>query len=302
MAVEKTFGGCTSLGCLTTTIPPIDNNCKNPLIHLLYEVVGLTAPGLGTSVGGGPDTARKSTVGDVLDRILDKGIYIQGECELCCPDCNNLYFLGSVESSMKVLFGNYQVDSNGDCNTNGITLYGCPPVNQSVDFCGVYNPDCGISSCCNGFQEGFDGLICLAEQTTVVNGFNSSLAEVFDRIMDKGVVEYGTINGESQIKHFVEWLSQVPYWTDLASASYAEVIDRILDKGVVVWCDPDTGTYLISSIETFFKSLRCEDGSIIYDGPGGSCCLNIKASVETYGKYLSSKACHDENGCGAVPA
>jgi hypothetical protein len=177
---------------------------------------------------------------------------------------------------------------------------GCNSSNKY--FCGVYNPDCGISSCCNGFQEGFDGLMCLAEQTTPINGFPTSLAEAFDRIMDKGVVEYGTINGESQIKHFVEWLSQVPYWTDIAPSSYSEVIDRMLEKGIVVWCDPDTGSYVISSIETFIKTLRCEDDFIIYDGLGGSCCLNIKASVETYGKYLSSKACHDEGGCETAAA
>ena len=287
MAVEKSGGLCGNFlgSCITTTTAPIDYSCKNPYYYLLYEVVGLSAPGIGS---------RKSTIAEVLDRVLDKGIFIQGECEMCCPDCNNIHIIASVETANKILFGknvnNFgnglvceEIDTNRNCGQS------------PAKFEGVVG--CGTISCCNGFKEGFDKMMCLAELTTAVNGFGSSAAEVLDRILDKGVVEYGTIQGQSQLENLVKWVSEANYWTEIAPSSYAEVFDRILDKGIVIWCDPETSGFGISSVETFIKSLPCREGGTDLDYPfeGFPCCINVKASIETYQKYLTASDCPTED-------
>ncbi len=66
----------------------------------------------------------------------------------------------------------------------------------------------------------------------------------FDRLSDKGIVEYGTINGESQLKYLANWLSQIEgMMPNIVDFSYAEVIDRIIDKGIVIWCDKENDKY-----------------------------------------------------------
>lgn len=293
MANSSVSGSNCSLPSCITTTTFIDYDCKNPMDYLLYEVVGLTSPGFGSSIGGGGMNGRKSTIQEVLDRVLDKGIFIQGECEMCCPDCNNIYVLGSVETSNKVLFGQNPSWNGFELNCS-LANTGRSCGNGPAVFDGVVG-DCGTISCCNGFQEGFDKMMCLAYVTSNENGmvYGGSRAEILDRILDKGVVEYGTIQGESQLIKLVEWLSKADYWDEVASASYAEVFDRIFDKGIVIWCDPENSGFGIASVETFIKSLSCnQQGENELEYPSeGACCINVKASIETYQKYLIASEC-----------
>ncbi len=283
------FGCGSNTGCLTTTTTINNSNCKNPIVHLLYDVIGLTT---------GPLGPMRSSSAEVLDRILDKGIFIQGECEMCCPDCDGLYFFASVETSLKMLYGSMRFQENNQQCAHDSFYINTPTCNDPR-FCGILKDSCGTVPCCTGFQEAFDELICLSNRTTSLNGFSSSPAEVLDRFLDKGIVEYGTINGESQLKHAIRWLGELNYWEYVFYSSYAEVFDRFLDKGLVVKCDKENSGFLISSVETFLRTLPCENNIMTYESTGeGPCCLNIKASVETYNRYLLTSQCE----CSQIPA
>lgn len=265
--------------CHNTTINP---NCQNPYEYLLFEAVG-------TEIQGPPQSS--SSPQEVLDRFLDKGIVMNSNCDLCCPDCNNIHIIASVETAMKALTGQYWNGSSCqpyfnyslECETSTAVFPG------GILGCNGNSINQNYSKCCNGFTEGAEDLFCIAKRHTSESGFIDTYAEVVDRILDKGILEYGTIQGESQVKYLVQWLSQIEGMIpNITTQSYAETIDRILDKGIVVWCDKENEKYVISSVETFIKMLPCTDSIIEFSETGETCCLNVKASVEAYLKFEGS--------------
>jgi hypothetical protein len=75
-------------------------------------------------------------------------------------------------------------------------------------------------------------------------------SEGVDRILDKGVVEYGSLSGFSQICRIDEFID-LSISLDPQSGTKEEIIDRIIDKGIVVSCYDDE--IVISSVETWLK-------------------------------------------------
>jgi hypothetical protein len=274
------------MSCTNTTT--INNSCENPYQHLFFELVG-------TKYQGPPQQNNQSPA-EILDRILDKGVVMQGNCNLCCPDCNNIHIIAGVETMIKALYGGYYPAPICQ-HQNSFNNLNC---GASSQFCGILDDRKNYTKCCNGFTEGIEDILCIARRHTTESGFLDKYVEVIDRISDKGIVEYGTISGESQLKYLVDWLSQIEGMIpNIVDSTYAEVIDRILDKGIVIWCDKENDKYVISSVETFIRGLPCNEEFIEFDSTSETCCLNIYTSIEIYTIFLQASNC---DNCGPTPS
>jgi hypothetical protein len=235
--------------------------------------------------------SRGSSFPEVLDRILDKGV-INTNCGICCPDCEGIYSLASVETQLKLLEAlglTYsgavpasplgavtQVsggsNNNSPCCSNvyasvetwlkyaeqmGLTLAAAVPASPFSLPLGVqtevpFNEE--VVTCCNGFTECIDDLVCWATRD-VTNG-----PTVIDRLTDKGIAEYGGIynnctkSSTSSICLLVDLMENKysEYFPAVGTASRAEVIDRIMDKGITISCSSN-GEIIIASVETWLK-------------------------------------------------
>jgi hypothetical protein len=220
----------------------------------------------------------QSTHGEIIDRILDKGMVISNEnLDFCCPDCiqemNNdyvgIYVLASVETFLVWAEAMGCTDTGavpalsdtteqplgavafGNCNC-------CTHIVASVEtegkFYEAYLGDATntIPTCSDNFNQ------CVNTFFTNTAGaeLTSSLSEVIDRIFDKGVVEYGSISGSSQLCKISQYLDFFIQKGDISSPK-AEVFDRMLDKGFVVSCHNDE--IIVASLETWLKLAGDED-------------------------------------------
>lgn len=269
--------------CVTTTTSGPCVNCVHPF-NYLFELayVGLNSP-----------LNRGSSFAEVLDRILDKGI-INTNCNLCCPDCEGIYSLASVETQLKLLEAlgltetaavpalpgplGAVTPASGNSNNNSPC---CSNVYASVETWLKYAEQTGLvqsaavpaipfsipsgvstevpysdelMTCCNGFTECIDDLVCWATRD-VTNGYN-----VIDRILDKGIVEYGGIynnctkSSTSSICLLVDLMQNkfADYFPATGGSSRAEIIDRLMDKGITISCSSN-GEIIIASVETWLK-------------------------------------------------
>lgn len=86
---STTTSSTESLSCQITTTQQV---CEiDPIVHLFEQMVA-AADNLPFS---------DNTYSYALGRLLDKGI-IEDNCKYCCPDCGNLYTVGSVETFLKL--------------------------------------------------------------------------------------------------------------------------------------------------------------------------------------------------------
>jgi hypothetical protein len=219
------------------------------------------------------------TFSEILDRLLEKGI-VQPNCGICCPDCNGLYAVASVETMLKLfeivlinvpvpaipspLSAVSQGSFEGCCSniiasietyltySEAVITEGSPiPANPSPLSSNV-SPL--VTPCCNGFTECVDELLCWVTQNT------RNPYEAVDRTLDKGIVEFGNIVNnctntiQSSICKLVQLLIEyISVDSNPGTSSNADIIDRILDKGIVVYCDPTSGDIVIASVETWLK-------------------------------------------------
>jgi len=131
--------------------------------------------------------------------------------------------------------------------------------------------------CCNQFNPSIEEFLECHGQS----------AETWDRLLDKGIVEWGLIENKSQLPFLFEWINQILLSGGAGSSSAAEIIDRILDKGIVIFCNEETGEIVIASVETYLKYAEAVGLTEI---GYSTCCNNIFASVETYLKYAEAVA------------
>ena len=101
-----------------------------------------------------------------------------------------------------------------------------------------------------------------------------NFAEILDRIIDKGIAEYGTFDGVSQICFIKDLLQEVSILGP-SNSTVAEIIDRILDKGITVYCTP-SGEISIASVETQLKFLEA-----LFAGGGVPALPNSSNSTTT---------------------
>ena len=197
----------------------------------------------------------QSTPAEILDRILDKGNVQSNEnLEICCPDCvqvmngNNVsvYVISSVETFLKFseavgLNKNYaQPAAASVYNTNAICCtHLAASVETTLKFTEAFGfPENPVSTCSKNFN-------------SCINTIKNSLTpEGIDRLLDKGVVEYGSLLDNSQlciINDFIDRSIEL----DPTSSSKEEQLDRILDKGMIISCYDDE--IVTSSVETWLK-------------------------------------------------
>jgi hypothetical protein len=254
--------------------------CEHPFDYI-FDIAGL----------GVLNDKNRTAFNELLDNILDKGV-IESNCKICCPDCDNIYVFASVETFLKfstAIYGTVDVFNqipevpcyNQDYFSKGC----CTNVHASIETYLKYeeavlqNPDSGeidpgnladFPTCCNGFTECVDELVCWA--STDLKRNDADPAEIADRILDKGIVEYSSIsncagtNGSSICK-LTDVLSK--YYSldkDAQRQSKLEVIDRILDRGIVVYCNPDTEDIAIMNVDIFIQDyaptfqILCQSG------------------------------------------
>jgi len=185
-----------------------------------------------------------STPAEILDRLLDKGNVQSNEnLEICCPDCvqvmngNNVsvYVISSVETFLKF------AEAIGF--TSGIKPTCCTHLAASVEttlkFTEAFGiPENPVPTCSKNFN-------------SCINTIKSTLTpEGIDRLSDKGVVEYGSLSGSSQLCRINDFID-LSIELDPTSASKEEQLDRILDKGMVISCYDDE--IVTASVETWLK-------------------------------------------------
>lgn len=197
----------------------------------------------------------RSTIPEILDRILDKGVVQSNEeLQICCPECSQddntgLYVIASVETYLKFAEAVGLTGSGGAVPAlgfgaitpnNDVTC--CVHITASVETTLKFNEACGAPTNIN----------CPTNFNECVNSIKETLtAEGVDRILDKGIVEFGSLSGLSQVCRLKEFIDLSLELDPLNSSSNAEILDRILDKGIIISC---YGTDIImASVETWLK-------------------------------------------------
>lgn len=187
-----------------------------------------------------------STISEILDRILDKGIIESNEnSEICCPDCIqksnsdtsfNIYVMSSVETYLKL------AEAIGF--TYGLQQTCCTHITASVETTLKFNEAMG--------GDANNSLNCPNNYNTCINELKNTLTSVgLDRILDKGIVESGSLNGLSQICKIHEFVNISVSADTYNTYTKDEVLDRILDKGIVISCLNDE--IIFGSVETWLK-------------------------------------------------
>jgi hypothetical protein len=252
--------------------PPPTTACI-PCIHPFEYILELAY--VGTT-----GTNNRTALEEALDRILDKGLS-QPNCDLCCPDCEGVYVLASVETFLKfaeavgittsaavpaspdLLVGTFPTNpevccSNVYASTETYLKYAeavgitpptaviASPLSATIDV----NQGEYVTPCCNGFDECMDELVCWITETS------SNSANAIGILQDKGIVEYGQIQNNctgavsSSICKLVDLFKR--YVNVKLAGSRSEVIDRLIDKGIVISCDSN-GEIHMASVETWLK-------------------------------------------------
>jgi hypothetical protein len=182
------------------------------------------------------------TIPEYFDIILDKGSIIEGKNDkICCSDCPTgdtfpkVYVLACVETWLKwaeavgITASGFDPEGIICCNNVSASVETYLKYKEAVDD----NLD---DLCCdNDFED------CLLNLSQVAN---------WGRLLDKGIVETNTVNGNTLVCTLTNLILNAPE-DSLGVASFTEVIDRLLDKGLVSYCCPCST--IIASVETFLK-------------------------------------------------
>jgi hypothetical protein len=101
----------------------------------------------------------------------------------------------------------------------------------------------------------------------------------FEYILDKGLVEFGLINGESQLPFILNWYNSNIIFLQKKKIQLIEILDIILNKGIVFSCNRLGTSSIISSLESYLKYAEAVDQSEISE----TCCINIFGNIsQTY--------------------
>jgi hypothetical protein len=195
------------------------------------------------------------TLADAIDRILDVGLLVNS-CNICCPDCDEEYILGTTETYLKwyeavggpvVPPAISNVAAEGQCCRNIFSS-----IEKYLLFLEATDPDTYIdyTPCCNGFTECLNDMIKYFSEKDcyfLERGIGYNSYDLISYLLDAAIIEQNTINGSSQLCTIFNILKE---YTDCGCFSFALI--RILDKGVVIKCE-DNGNMIISSMETYLK-------------------------------------------------
>lgn len=219
--------------CTTTSTIPVD--CINPIRYFLEEAKRLSET-----------SNNQISLFEAINRLLDNGLVVNN-CGICCPDCSVLeYFLGSIETYLikyieqtLAAYSFFKISEIYKCCVNVSAI-----VEEWLKYHEVFTlnlefPDVP-PTCCNNFTKCIDDLF--KYQTNQDCRFVDSID--FQRILDKGIVEQNSINGESQICFIFNILKE---FTDCGC--FDSIFQIIIDKGLVISCN--NNRLFIGSAETY---------------------------------------------------
>ena len=213
---------------------------------------------------------------DILDRIIDVGITLSFENnDLCCPDCLQDLVISPapvpatpMTTTYEVNDGNYRIYLLASVETSLQCFEGLgftePTVVPASPLTSV-NPPFPKMNCCLHYETSVETALKLAEalgfdipnSKSCSTNFNSCIDDLLstfnpegiDNILDKGIVEYGSISGQSKVC-LLKTLVDLSYNSqDRILSSRFQILDRILDKGIVISCY--NGEMVIASVETY---------------------------------------------------
>jgi hypothetical protein len=215
----------------TTPVVPIVEGCKDPFTYvwnIAYNQYLLDS---------------SSSMAEYFDIILDKGLVLTDATDVCCPDCTKspIYSLSSMETFAKLAQAlKWFNELNKICCIN--TQMGVEVQLQYNKFWEGKQPPC----CNNDFES------CLNKFSTILS---------LERLLDKGVIETNTYNGNTLLCKIYDLFINTPE-DAFFNSSFSEAFDRIMDKGLVAYCCGCT--IVIASVETFLKWIEptgeCEAG------------------------------------------
>ena len=217
---------CCPVECPAPIISPIIEGCIDPYTYI-FNLARKNA------------TFNNNDVAEEVDLILDKGIMMPNEDQVCCTTCDGPYVMASVETWLKLAealdwtSGEFlQPDINLCCNSvnAGVETY-----LKYADAMGILNGDL-VPCCKTNFEDCFTKLASLGG---------------IDRLLDKGIIESNPLGTTSWLCSFYEQVASLTE-EELAGSTFEEVIDRILDKGLVAHCYDDCNI-VIASVETYLK-------------------------------------------------
>lgn len=196
---------------------------------------------------------------DSLERILDKGV-IMPDCHCCpCPeDEPNLYYIGSVERFLLL--------------------------NESY---GGFNN----ITCCSTFNETIYEMKCYLEGGPVksqflINGENE-WDTAFDFLLHIGLIEFGLINGESQLSIILNWYKSNIEFLTKNKISLFQVLEPILTKGLVLSCNQLNAGSILASVETYFKAVELVN-PVQAGAVSQTCCINIFGGLSVSSSVINA--------------
>jgi hypothetical protein len=211
--------------------------------------------------------------------ILDRG-YVSQNCNICCANCDNLYFLGSIDASIDLYDAlNYLQEaaippsipvSTNYFGDNDLNIC-CSNVTASVDEYLQYAENVGLTlseavlatnqflidnvkvkACCNGFTDYSKDFIAW-----VANGNFNTL----NAVLAKGIVEHGEVinNCNNKTINGIDILLQKIKQVQLKEPSFFSNTNKrlaffndVFDRGIVAYCN-ELGDVSIGSVETWIK-------------------------------------------------
>jgi hypothetical protein len=224
--------------CKPKEIKPVNQCCVDPLEYYIDWVVKNT--------NQGKDLFELS--------VFYQTGFVTSNCDFCCPTCNNMYHLGSIDSfssfaeytgvafDVEPLPGRLNIISSDVLEKCCSNYYGSAEGMASYNE--IINPFYSFTAktCCNGFNE------CISELNDYITSLNTPLLAgnyLFDSIA-QGLVEYSTLNpdGTSHICKLIEILKKYP--NQLA----AFLFKLIVQSGFVTYCNPK-GEIFMGSTSAF---------------------------------------------------
>jgi hypothetical protein len=192
-----------------------------------------------------------NTPAENFDRIIDKGSVIP-KGEICCPTCDStntntpMYFIASVETALKFI---QAVNNIYFCNC-------CYDVIASIETKLKWNEaysSISFGEDCVGENENVCPNATKSFLSSIEQMFNSLTSEERDRVLDKGIVEFGS-TGTSNLPHLMNFVNTQKelIYNDISTTT--EIWDRILDKGFASFCYGDN--VYIGSVETVLKAVE----------------------------------------------
>jgi hypothetical protein len=176
---------------------------------------------------------------EILVNILNQGIVQSNEeGEICCPECNqddlNIYIFTSVETYLKFAEAMGINESTSNC---------CVHLTASIETTLKYNEAVGQPTninCPTNFND------CVNTLKTILD------SEGIQTMMDKGIVEFGSLSGQSQVCRIYDFINLSRELDPSNQFTTSEILSNILDLGIVISCDPDNNL-VIASVEEWLK-------------------------------------------------